>query len=102
MREIKVGNPEQSFDVRPLKRGEVKKLKADGLDINNLTPENADDCLDRVFDMIFDDRDIERIDELPNPDALTIWRAILKESFGSKEEEKNLKRSGVGEQTKSD
>ena len=65
MREIKVGNPEQSFDVRPLKRGEVKKLKADGLDINNLTPENADDCLDRVFDMIFDDRDIERIDELP-------------------------------------
>jgi hypothetical protein len=79
----------RTFEVRALKRKEVKELKKAGFVISNLNPENADDCLDRVFSMVFSPEDIEYIDNMPNHKAIALWRDILKETYGAKDEEKN-------------
>ena len=82
--------------VRPLKRGEIKSLKKEGFNLSNIDPETADALLDRVFDMIFTEEEIGWIDELPYHYSIkTIWPEILKETFGSREEEKNLGESGA-------
>ena len=80
---------ERTFEVRALKRKEVKELKKDGYVISNLSPANADDCLDRVFSMVFSEEDIKAIDEMPNHAAISLWQDILKETYGAKDEEKN-------------
>jgi len=78
----------RTFEVRALKRKEVKELKKDGFVISNLNPENADDCLDRVFTMVFTAEDIEAIDNMPNHVAIRLWQDILKETYGARDEEK--------------
>ncbi len=79
----------QAFEVRGLKRKEVKQLKREGIILVNLDPEMGEDAMDKVFDMVFTTDQIEEIDELQNADALQIWSAILLETYGAPGEEKN-------------
>lgn len=79
----------RSFEVRGLKRKQVKQLKRDGFNLTDLKPETADDAMDAVFAATFGDADLSAIDEMRNGDALRLWTAILKETFGAPDEEKN-------------
>ncbi len=87
MRTIEVNG--QSFDVRPLKRGEVKQLRKAGFNLVALDPPTAEDAMDAVFELIFTPDQISAIDALDNPDALKVWSAVLVETYGSRGEEKN-------------
>lgn len=80
---------EQSFDVRGLKRKEVKTLRNEGLSLTSLDPETSEQAMERVFEMIFSPDQINQIDELQNVDALKLWTAALSETYGSPGEEKN-------------
>ncbi len=90
----------RTFKVRGLKRKEVKQLRRDGFNLLDLNLAQADDVLDRVFEMVFPEAEFARIDELLNRDCLGLWNAILIETYGSPEEEKNSSRSGNGTPTR--
>lgn len=88
------------FKVRSLTRGEIKQLRSEGFELLNLTRENADAALERAFEMIFTEDEIRILDALENsPHIMEIWIALLAETYGHKDEEKNLSRSGAGTQT---
>lgn len=97
MRQIKIGN--KTFEVRGLSRGEVRQVRQAGFNLNVLTLENAEDALDFVFDIVFSKEDNLILDDLPNSFSMKVWRAVLFETYGSEEEEKNLPPSGAGTQT---
>jgi len=100
MREIK--RSDTTFKVRALTRGELKQLRAAGYNLSNLTLEIAEEAVDAAFEMVFSKSEIQDIDALPNTDAMEIWRALLAETYGSQDEEKNSPTSGAGTQTPSE
>ena len=87
MREIAVGGT--TFQVRSLKRKEVKQLKKDGFNLADLGPHNADDAMDKAFELAFTPNEVALIDDLSNSEALAIWVALIKETVGAADEEKN-------------
>ena len=52
MREVEING--KKFEVRGLLRGEVRALRADGINLMDLSPARADDAIDAVFDIVFD------------------------------------------------
>lgn len=90
---------EFSFTVRALKRREVKQLKKEGFNLGYLEAEKADDCMDRVFGMVFSAPELDAIEDLDQHEAIKLWNDVLKETYGAKDEEKNLSRSGNGSPT---
>jgi len=87
MREIEINK--KSFNVRGLTRGEIKKLRKDGINLVTLTRENADEVVDKVFGLVFDAETVDVIDDMPNSAAMELWQAVLKETYGAWDEEKN-------------
>lgn len=87
MREIEING--RTFKVRSLKRKEIKALRKQGFILIDLKPENAEEAQDKVFEMVFGPDDIAAIDEMDNRDVMILWRAILAETYGAPEEEKN-------------
>lgn len=75
------------FEVRALKRGEVRKLREQGVDVFNfdggVALSNVDAVLDTLFPGSID------IDELPFPDAANVFRGIMAATLGTEEEVKN-------------
>jgi hypothetical protein len=96
---ITLGGRDISF--RGLTRREVKRLKADGFNLNNLYPEQLDDAVDAVFSLVMDQEDIDYLDDCVAQDALKAWRAVMDATFGSKAAEKNSSAPGNGAPTKS-
>lgn len=86
------------FDVRPLTRGEIRTGKNLGLKYLGvkIDPDNFDDVLDYCLGCLFSD---ENIDNMPNLDQQAIFRAVIAETWGSRDEEKNSDPSGSGSQT---
>lgn len=97
MRNVEVEG--EKISVRGLKRKEVKALKKKGFDIGELKVEQVDDLLDLVFPMIFSKKEIELIEDSPYKNCTHLWTAIIAETYGSEEEEKNSPKSGAGSQT---
>jgi len=87
MREIEINK--KSFNVRGLTRGQIKKLRKDGINLVTLTRENADEVVDKVFGLVFDAETVDVIDDMPNSAAMELWQAVLKETYGAWDEEKN-------------
>ena len=87
MREVTING--KLFQVRGLKRKEVKQLRKEGLPLMNLQPENAEEAQDRVFEMVFNEGELAIIDEMDNKDALRLWQEILAETYGVGDETKN-------------
>jgi len=87
----------KSFDLRPLKRGEIRQLKKNGIVLHQLTIDNVDDAADAVFGIL--GLDLAAIDALEYPDFLKLWKEVLAESFGSRGEEKNSSTGGDGPPT---
>ena len=103
MREVKINN--RVFNIRGLTRKEIKSLKKYGFTYvgPNLSLETLDDAMDAAFEVVLTADEINTLDDLVHADStLPIWNAILAETYGSKEEEKNLKTSGAGLQTATD
>lgn len=88
MRTITINNKE--FDIRSLSRGELKELRHRGFNILALTAENLDDGIDAVFEMMFEPEEIAAIDAMENKQAGQLWAAIIAETYGAPDEEKNL------------
>lgn len=97
-RNVKVAG--KVLSIRGLTRKEMRSLKKKGFDIGNLKVEQVDDLLDLIFPMIFDEDEVRLIDDATYKVGNDIWALLLKETFGSKDEEKNLLTSGGGSQTK--
>ena len=79
MKEVEIAG--QVFRIRSLKRGEVKKLRQEGYSLLNLTPENAEEAQEKVFEILFTKDQLEAMDQLDYPDSLKIWQAILDETY---------------------
>jgi len=93
----------RQFNVRGLTRGEVKRLRADdGISLTNITAENAEAALDKVLELVLSEHEVHELDDLPNRVAMDVWLAVLAETYGSRDEEKNLSRSGNGSRTESE
>ena len=52
--------------------------------------------------MVFDSAAVAWIDSQENRVGMKLWEAVLKETFGAEDEEKNLSRSGNGTQTENE
>lgn len=78
-----------TFEIRSLTRGEIKKLRQAGFIIANLSPENADDAIDAVLEITFPDR-LADIDAMPNNSVLELFKAIMEETYGTGDVAKNL------------
>jgi len=99
MREVEINGT--IFEVRGLKRKEIKKLRKDGIVLTGLDAEKADIAMDLIFELLFANQ-IELIDDMENADALKLWVAVMRETYGASDEEKNLQTSGNGIQTESE
>lgn len=77
------------FPVRALKRREVKALKKKGFTIGAITGALVDDAMDEVFALVLTSDQIEMIDGFDNPDAIKMWNAILRLTWGGDAETKN-------------
>ena len=75
------------FTVRALKRGEIRKLREQGVDVFNFDGGVALSNVDAVLDIVFPGS-ID-IDELPFPDATNVFRGIMAATLGTEEEVKN-------------
>jgi len=88
MRDIKINK--DVFTVRGLRRGELKKLRREnGINLLDLDLKNAEEAQDVVFDLVLSKQEIKKLDGLENRYALQVWQAILKETYGAEDEEKN-------------
>lgn len=85
----KVNLDGEDIEIRGLKRKEVKALKKEGIHLTELSPRQAEDAMDRVFEMVFSEADLARIDEAPNKNVMNVWTGVLKETYGAPDEEKN-------------
>lgn len=76
-----------TFKVRPLTRGEIRKLREQGVDIFNFDSEAALRNIDPILDMVFPGN--LNLDNLPFQEATLVYRAIMEETFGTEDEVKN-------------
>jgi hypothetical protein len=93
---------EKTYPVRPLTRGEIKRLRQSGLYITQINgtdnQDMAEAAIDAVLDMVVGEKAVEN---LPNPDANRLYIAIIEATYGSVAAEKNSLRSGTGTATRS-
>jgi len=108
LREINVNDI--VFRVRGLKRSELSDMASNGYPITrwgiDLTGLGSDDKAAEMFDAIMDmgstgPKNIN-LEDLTPAEERRIFFAIIAETFGSGDEEKNLSRSGSGTQTGSE
>jgi hypothetical protein len=108
MRTITVKNDEtgksKKIKIRALKRKEIRALGHCGYSALGCNPqiETAKDCVDMALEMVLTDDEQLFLDECENDQAVKCWRALLKETYGSKDEEKNLSATGSGTTTESE
>ena len=88
------------FNIRSLTRGEIKDLREDGMNLAALTVENANEAQDRAAELMLSKSQLEQYYKMEPKETLPLWIAIMKETYGAKDEEKNLPKSGAGSQTK--
>ncbi len=88
----------RKITVRPLTRGEIKKLKDCGYTYFGCMPsfDQANDALDKAFKIQLSKEDLVFLDTCTNKDARKVWEEILKETYGAKDEEKNSESTSSG------
>jgi len=79
--------------VRPLTYKEVRGFLDQGIRFNALTVENADDALVKTLETQFTPEEVGR---LPYPEALKLFREILRATFVSDSDLKNSSTPGGG------
>ena len=87
MREVEING--RKFQVRGLKRKEIRALREQGFVLLALKGEDLDAAQDATFEIVFGPEDLAAIDEMDNRDALKLWDAILRETYPAADEIKN-------------
>jgi hypothetical protein len=85
------------FPVRPFDYGEWKKFRKE---VGKGDPEFNE--MDYCFGKMFSKKLIDLIEKQPTPEVAKLYKAIIDETLGNKEEEKNLPTTGSGSQTESE
>ena len=88
MRQVTLSNG-LVLEVRGLTRREVREMRGAGMDPGAITGEKAFEALEHVLGLTTTEAVREQLEDLPNADSMAIWRAVMKESFGSEDERKN-------------
>ncbi len=88
--------PGREVEVRGLKRKEIKALKEYGYYRSRFTPpggdaepEALDAAMDAVIDKILTKDDLKALDDCEPRWTSEVWLAIIKETYGAADEEKN-------------
>ena len=98
MREITLSDG-NTYTVRPLTRKQMREMAHLGVSPRGFRPDP--DQFDEAFDAVLAAQqiDADAIEDLPFPDHRELFLAVLAETWGSEEEEKNLSGSGPNDQT---
>jgi len=89
---------DEKYGLRPLTRGEFKGLRKDGYSLakmDKLDPDQVDDLIDRVIDMVMGDRAAE-LDDEPNTTVHQVFQRIVALTYGDEKSEKNSSKPGAG------
>ena len=91
----------REFEIRALTRGEIKGLKDLGYSYFGCVPsmENAIDAQDKCLETQLSDQDMKFLDSCPAKAGTKLWTEILKETYGSPDEEKNSQSTSDGSKT---
>lgn len=78
--------------IRALKRKEIRDLYDCGYDYAKCIPalEKAHEAVDRGLNAVLTKEDLSFLDECENHEQIRCWTELLKETYGSEDEEKNL------------
>ncbi len=94
MRVVKIPNHE--IEVRGLKRKEIKALREFGYyrtrflpPKEEADPDALDEAMDAVIDKVLSKDDLKALDNCEPRYTSDVWFAIIKETYGDAEEEKN-------------
>ncbi len=98
MRDVKIDNT-LTLSVRGLTRNEVKQFKKEGFNVSSPSPETADDMLDKLLETALTEEQVTILGEKPYHCTTDVYKAIMKETYGAPDEEKNLSASSNGEAT---
>ena len=85
----------KSFEIRGLKRGEIKMLRKKGFNLAKIDAAEMDIAADEIVAIVLGEA-VSAADELQNSDYIKMVRDILEATYGSPESEKNLPTSGDG------
>lgn len=89
--------------IRALKRKEIRGLKNVGYNYVGCVPtvETLEETVDRALGLVLSENDLEFLDECDNKESQRCWNELLKETYGSKDEEKNSSATTSGTPTES-
>ena len=101
METVKIDGHE--IDVYPLNKGQIRQLKDYGFSFFVCRPtlEQAHDAMDEAFKIALSESDQSFLDGRPVKDSMTVWKALLAETYGGGEDEKNLNGTSPGGSTES-
>lgn len=92
---------DEKYNLRPLTRGEFKKLRKEGLSLakmDKLDPDVAEDLIDRVIDMVMRERAAE-LDGEANTTTHQVFQRIVELTYGNEASEKNSSTPGARSKT---
>jgi DNA-directed RNA polymerase subunit F len=88
MRQVKLED-NSVIEVRGLTRREVKQFKTEGIEFSSMSPDAAEKALDDVLEIVVDKKIHEKLEDMTFRYSSDVFRAVLKETFGAPDEEKN-------------
>lgn len=88
---IDVHGTPRVLEIRGLTSNEIKRLRDKGFTSfgPRLTLDNADEAIDCALATIATDADVEFLGECENKYTRNVWKALVKETWGDPDEEKN-------------
>ena len=86
----------KAFEIRGLRRGEIKTLRKNGFNLSKIDPSEADIVADEIVGMVLDADMQVKADDLLNIEYIKLFKDIMELTFGSPESEKNSSTSGDG------
>ncbi len=101
MRDVKIDDT-LTMSVRGLTRNEVKNFKETGFNLANPDPETADGMLDMILETTLTEEQVKILGDKPYRCTTDVFKAVMKETFGAPDEEKNSSATLSGEATGSE
>ena len=92
MREVKLSSG-VSVEVRALTKRERRKVMAE------LAPETAEQVMEEVLALVLEPVMVAALEDMPYADTLAVYRAVMAETHGIRDEEKNSSPAGSGSKT---
>jgi hypothetical protein len=92
------------IDVYPLKKEQIRELEDYGFSFFFCRPplENAHGAMDAAFELALSESDRDFLEGRPVKDSITVWKALLAETYGGGEDEKNLNGTSPGGSTENE